>query len=116
MACSPAHQHVVAACERGAVETLLVTDALFRADEEATRRAYVKLVEDAKAQGADVHVFSSLHVSGEALQQVGVGSVACVTTRLSVCVTSRLSVCDTGDVRACGTDHGCRGCASVPSP
>lgn len=70
-------KHVQAACGRGAVEELLVTDALFRSLDEATRRSYVDLVEEAKAQGANVHVFSSLHVSGEALQEV-CGAVGCV--------------------------------------
>ena len=75
-------KHVQAACGRGAVEELLVTDALFRSLDEATRRSYVDLVEEAKAQGANVHVFSSLHVSGEALQEV-CGAVGCVAVAVA---------------------------------
>jgi len=50
-----------------AIETLLVTDELFRASDLPTRRKYVNLVESVKENGGDVKVFSSLHVSGEQL-------------------------------------------------
>ena len=108
-----------AACERGAVDTLLVTDSLFRSLEEGTRRAYVDLVEAAREQGATVHVFSSLHVSGEALEQVRSSDgrvpvllLVCVRGRVCGCVYARscvvaclrgrvcVSVCVLGGVRA----------------
>eukprot|EP00795_Rhopilema_esculentum_P015211 gene15211-6414_t len=58
---------VSGANEAMAIETLLVTDELFRASDVATRRKYVNLVESVKENGGDVKIFSSLHVSGEQL-------------------------------------------------
>ena len=124
-----------AACERGAVDTLLVTDSLFRSLEEGTRRAYVDLVEAAREQGATVHVFSSLHVSGEALEQVRSSDgrirmrvllLVCVLGRLRAraeghgaeaalpcfaCPPPPLTRCST-----CATDHGGGCCASLSAP
>ncbi|KAG5185429.1 eRF1 domain 1-domain-containing protein [Tribonema minus] len=65
------YAHVARACADSAVDALLVTDGLFRARELATRRKYVALVEDAKEKGARVFVFSSMHVTGEQLGQLG---------------------------------------------
>lgn len=62
--------HVRAACDQGAVATLLVTDALLRSTDLARRAEYLTLVDDARALSADVHVFSSMHVSGEQLAQI----------------------------------------------
>ncbi|KAG2175789.1 hypothetical protein INT44_000267 [Umbelopsis vinacea] len=58
-------KHVVKANERGAIGTLMVTDALFRSADIATRRKYIELVEGVRASGGQVLVFSTLHVSGE---------------------------------------------------
>lgn len=70
------YKHVRLATDLGAVQTLLVTDALFRSANIPTRRLYVKLVEDVRAQGGEVMVLSSLHISGEQLQQVsGVAAI-----------------------------------------
>ncbi|KAG0232319.1 hypothetical protein BGW41_001894 [Actinomortierella wolfii] len=64
------------AAERGAIGTLLVTDELFRSADIAKRRQYIELVENARATGAKVFVFSSLHVSGENLNQLtGVAAI-----------------------------------------
>jgi protein pelota len=63
--------HVMAALEQGAMDKLLLSDNLFRARSVAKRRQYVGLVEAARAAGAAVHVFSSLHVSGEQLARLG---------------------------------------------
>ncbi|KAF9432832.1 hypothetical protein BGZ76_010262 [Entomortierella beljakovae] len=64
------------AAERGAIGTLLVTDELFRAADVPKRRQYIALVEAARASGAKVFVFSSLHVSGENLNQLtGVAAI-----------------------------------------
>jgi protein pelota len=62
--------HVEAAHERLAVQTLLITDELFRSADIVTRRKYVDLVESVKAGGGDVYIFSSMHVSGEQLGQL----------------------------------------------
>jgi protein pelota len=70
------YNHVKLATDLGAVSTLLVTDSLFRSADISTRRRYIKLVEDVRAQGGEVMVLSSLHVTGEQLQNVsGVAAI-----------------------------------------
>ena len=61
--------HVTAALESGAVQTLLITDGLFRAADVASRKKYIKMVEDVRQQGGKVFIFSTSHVTGEQLQQ-----------------------------------------------
>ncbi|XP_024031002.1 protein PELOTA 1 [Morus notabilis] len=63
-------KHVEVAHERMAVQTLLITDDLFRNADIAARRKYVNLVKSVKDSGGTVHIFSSLHVSGEQLAQI----------------------------------------------
>ncbi|KAJ7978239.1 Protein pelota-like [Quillaja saponaria] len=63
-------KHVEVALERLAVQTLLITDNLFRNADTATRKKYVNLVNSVKDIGGTVHIFSSLHVSGEQLAQI----------------------------------------------
>ncbi|KPV78587.1 uncharacterized protein RHOBADRAFT_65945 [Rhodotorula graminis WP1] len=62
--------HVLRAAERGAISKLLVSDELFRAPSVARRRMFVKLVEDVKAYGGEVLMFSSMHESGQQLNQL----------------------------------------------
>lgn len=57
----------IAASEQEAIDTLLVTDSLFRSTDLAERKKYVQLVEDVKGYGGTVRIFSSLHVSGAKL-------------------------------------------------
>ncbi|POM62812.1 MRNA surveillance protein pelota [Phytophthora palmivora] len=64
------YKHVVRANANMAIETLMITDALFRSQDIATRRKYVDLVESVRDNGGTVRLFSSLHVSGEKLGQV----------------------------------------------
>ena len=47
-----------------------MTDSLFKSCNVETRRQYVALVESVREHGGKVHIFSSLHVSGEQLKQV----------------------------------------------
>ncbi|EPS70801.1 hypothetical protein M569_03958, partial [Genlisea aurea] len=63
-------KHVEVAHEQLAIDTLLVTDELFRNADVATRQKYVKLVESVKACKGKVFIFSSMHVSGEQLAQL----------------------------------------------
>ncbi|GAQ80708.1 eukaryotic release factor eRF1 domain1/Pelota-like [Klebsormidium nitens] len=63
-------RHVEAAHERLAIQTLLLTDELFRNADVQQRRRYVELVDSVKDSGGDVHIFSSMHVSGEQLTQM----------------------------------------------
>jgi len=53
-----------------ALETLMVLDSLFRATELNTRKRYVQLVELAREAGAEVVLFSAMHVTGEQLGQL----------------------------------------------
>ncbi|KAF5452115.1 hypothetical protein F2P56_027148 [Juglans regia] len=63
-------KHVEVAHERLAIQTLLLTDELFRNSNTAARRKYVNLVNSVKDSGGTVHIFSSLHVSGEQLANI----------------------------------------------
>ncbi|OMO92939.1 Translation release factor pelota-like protein [Corchorus capsularis] len=63
-------KHVEIAHERMAVQTLLITDDLFRNSDIATRQKYVNLVNSVKNSGGTAHIFSSMHVSGEQLAQL----------------------------------------------
>eukprot|EP00536_Pseudo-nitzschia_multiseries_P010197 jgi/Psemu1/25321/gm1.25321_g len=70
------YHHVKSASEQMAIDSLLVTDQLFRASSPKVRREYVDLVESVRANGGTVYVFSTLHVSGQQLQQVsGVAAI-----------------------------------------
>ncbi|KAG1363405.1 protein PELOTA 1 [Cocos nucifera] len=63
-------KHVEVAHERMAIQTLLITDSLFKNSDISTRQKYVKLVDSVKDSGGTVHVFSSMHVSGDQLAQL----------------------------------------------
>lgn len=63
--------HVQVAAEHDAVETLLMSDSIFRGRDFLARRRYVDLVEGVKAKGGRFLCFSSLHVTGEKLHQLG---------------------------------------------
>ncbi|KAL3077248.1 hypothetical protein niasHS_013237 [Heterodera schachtii] len=70
------YRHVVHAREQQSIDTLMVSDSLFRSKEIAQRRKYVDLVESVKDQGANVLIFSSMHVTGEQLTQLtGVAAI-----------------------------------------
>ncbi|RZC55063.1 hypothetical protein C5167_013914 [Papaver somniferum] len=63
-------KHVEFAHEQMAIETLLITDELFRNIDAQTRKKYVDLVDSVKDSAGNVHIFSSMHVSGERLKQI----------------------------------------------
>ncbi|CAH9065497.1 unnamed protein product [Cuscuta epithymum] len=63
-------KHVEVAHERMAIQTLLITDELFRNSDIATRKKYANLVNGVKNSGGTAHIFSSMHVSGEQLTQL----------------------------------------------
>ena len=68
--------HVRAAAELGAVDTLLLSDALLRSADAAERRAWVALVETVRGSGGTARIFSARHVSGEQLGQLsGVAAI-----------------------------------------
>uniref|UniRef100_A0A1B6EGQ4 Protein pelota homolog n=1 Tax=Clastoptera arizonana TaxID=38151 RepID=A0A1B6EGQ4_9HEMI len=69
-------KHVEAANESQAIETLLVSDNLFRCQDIQERKRYVRLVDSVRESGGDVKIFSSMHVSGEQLMQLtGVAAI-----------------------------------------
>lgn len=53
------------AVEAFAVETLLITDSLFRSRDLNERKKFVAIVDSVKENMGQVRIFSSLHVSGE---------------------------------------------------
>ncbi|XP_012251512.2 protein pelota [Athalia rosae] len=63
-------RHVEKANEAQAIETLLISDKLFRCQDIALRKQYVNLVDSVRESGGDVKIFSSMHVSGEQLDQL----------------------------------------------
>ncbi|PIA45054.1 hypothetical protein AQUCO_01700541v1 [Aquilegia coerulea] len=63
-------RHVEVAHERMAIQTLLITDELFRNADIPTRKKYVDLVSSVKDLGGTALIFSSMHVSGEQLTQL----------------------------------------------
>lgn len=69
-------RHVEEAIARGAVSSLLITDTLFRSNDIATRRKYIRMVEDVQKGHGEVLIFSSMHESGEQLDQVT--GIACI--------------------------------------
>ncbi|KAJ8698335.1 Translation factor pelota [Pleurotus ostreatus] len=75
--------HVRLAVDRGAVGTLLISDDLFRASDPTTRKKYVALVEAIQQKGGEVLIFSSMHESGQQLNQL-TGIAAILTFPLDV--------------------------------
>lgn len=63
-------REVEQAVELGAVQSLLLTDALFRSDSVAERRHYIRLSDAVKRAGGEVFVFSTQHESGEELARL----------------------------------------------
>jgi protein pelota len=68
--------HVRAAAALGAVQTLLLSDALLRGAAAAVRTSWVALVEEVRASGGEARLFSAAHASGQALTQLsGVAAI-----------------------------------------
>lgn len=63
-------KHVMRAAEAQAIEVLLISDKLFRAQDVVKRKKFVKLVDEVREYGGDVKIFSSMHVSGEQLENL----------------------------------------------
>ncbi|GAA5942300.1 ribosome dissociation factor DOM34 [Sporobolomyces koalae] len=75
--------HVLKAAERGAVGKLLISDELFRAPSAQRRKVFVKLTEDVRSYGGEVLIFSSMHESGQQLNQL-TGIAAILTYPLDI--------------------------------
>ncbi|KAJ1601468.1 hypothetical protein NDA14_002923 [Ustilago hordei] len=76
-------KHVLLAASRGAIGVLLISDGLFRAADPARRKKFVELVEDVRAQGGEVAIFSSMHESGRQLNAL-TGIAAILTYPLDI--------------------------------
>mmetsp|Transcript_27123 Transcript_27123/g.105564 ORF Transcript_27123/g.105564 Transcript_27123/m.105564 type:complete len:405 (-) Transcript_27123:2096-3310(-) len=62
--------HVLYAADLGAIQTLLISDSLFRNADVPTREKYVGVVDVTRSTGGDVHIFSAMHVTGEQLNEM----------------------------------------------
>ena len=69
-------KHVTEANEAAAIDMLLITNELFKVQDVAMRKVYVGLIENVKAKGGNVYMFSTLHPSGEQLK--GLTGIAAV--------------------------------------
>ncbi|SPC66804.1 probable Pelota protein [Ustilago sp. UG-2017b] len=76
-------KHVLLAASRGAIGVLLISDGLFRAADPSRRKKFVELVEDVRAQGGEVAIFSSMHESGRQLNAL-TGIAAILTYPLDI--------------------------------
>ena len=62
--------------EQRAVETLLISDHLFRSRNIEMRKLYVKMAESAESSGIKVIIFGSMNPTGERLKQMtGVAAI-----------------------------------------
>ncbi|KAF9057673.1 eRF1 domain 1-domain-containing protein [Panaeolus papilionaceus] len=75
--------HVCLAADRGAIGTLLISDDLFRSSDPQTRKKYVNVVEAVQQKGGEVVIFSSMHESGQQLNQL-TGIAALLTFPLDI--------------------------------
>ncbi|TIB84442.1 hypothetical protein E3Q06_02353 [Wallemia mellicola] len=76
--------HVQKAIDRGAVGTLLISDTLFRSQDIAERKRFVKMVEDVRELGGtEVLIFSAMHESGHKLDLLS-GIAALLTYPLDI--------------------------------
>jgi len=76
-------EHVRLAADRGAIGTLLISDDLFRSSDVASRKHYVELVETVRNKAGEVLIFSSMHESGQQLNQL-TGIAAILTFPLDI--------------------------------
>ncbi|GJQ83338.1 pelo [Trypoxylus dichotomus] len=63
-------KHIERAIESMAIETLLISDSLFRCKNFGLRKEYVHIVDAVREMGGEVKIFSSMHISGEQLEQL----------------------------------------------
>lgn len=75
--------HVAMASDRGAIGTLLISDDLFRSSDPKQRKKYVDMAEIVRTTGGEVIIFSSMHETGQQLNQL-TGIAAILTFPLDV--------------------------------
>jgi protein pelota len=57
--------HVLKASKMGAIDTLMISDSLFRCADPSLRRRYIALVAKVRSNGGKALIYSSMHVTGE---------------------------------------------------
>ncbi|EEB09105.1 translation release factor eRF1 family protein [Schizosaccharomyces japonicus yFS275] len=78
-------KQVERAFELSAISQLLISDTLFRSLDIATRKHWVKMVENVKQAGGTVYKFSSLHESGKQLDQLsGIAAILSYPVEIEV--------------------------------
>lgn len=75
--------HIELAEQRGAIGTLLISDELFRSSDPVQRKRFIRIVEGVREKGGEVLIFSSMHESGQQLNQL-TGIAAILTFPLDV--------------------------------
>ncbi|KAG8817155.1 Translation factor pelota [Serendipita sp. 400] len=75
--------HVTLAADRGAIGTLLISDDLFRSSDPVKRKGYVEMADGVRSRGGEVLIFSSMHESGQQLNQL-TGIAAILTFPLDI--------------------------------
>jgi protein pelota len=60
-------KEVLRANENLAIQDLLIIDKLYRSNDYNERNKFVELIDNVKHSGGNVYKFSSLHISGEQL-------------------------------------------------
>uniref|UniRef100_A0A7E4W5V8 ERF1_1 domain-containing protein n=1 Tax=Panagrellus redivivus TaxID=6233 RepID=A0A7E4W5V8_PANRE len=63
-------KHVFMANEHNAIDTLMISDTLFRSNDNEKRKEYIQFVDNVKKTNAKVLIFSSLHESGRQLNMM----------------------------------------------
>ncbi|KAA8516621.1 hypothetical protein F0562_016873 [Nyssa sinensis] len=107
---------VEAAHELMAIETLMITDDLFRSAEIETRKKYINFVQSVKNAGGKALVFSSMHVSGEQLAQL-TGIAAILRFPLPDLDEMELIIFRSDVLLQWPTPHWeCHGCRRLPPP
>ena len=71
-------RQILMAADRGAIGTLLLSDAFLRNVHPTIRKRWLELCDQVKSFGGSVVIFSSLHESGRQLN--GLGGVAALLT------------------------------------
>eukprot|EP01065_Artemidia_motanka_P037915 TRINITY_DN46806_c0_g1_i1.p1 TRINITY_DN46806_c0_g1~~TRINITY_DN46806_c0_g1_i1.p1 ORF type:complete len:415 (+),score=92.66 TRINITY_DN46806_c0_g1_i1:67-1311(+) len=82
---------VFAAAGESVIRKLLILDSRFRPRAVEERRKWVKLVEDVEGDSGEVHIFSSMHETGEWLKSIG--GIAAILT----CACPHLAELDSDD-------------------
>ncbi|KAI9150929.1 Translation factor pelota [Blastocladiella emersonii ATCC 22665] len=77
--------HVLHAANLGAIDTLMIADALFRSNDVKLRKKYIWLVHHVRRNGGTALIYSSMHVTGEQLNNLtGIAAILSFPRRRSL--------------------------------